>query len=51
MLAGPITVGDTIYIGANGLGSVAGTVVLGKTLTTATEAGAVVEFIPKLNNL
>jgi hypothetical protein len=51
MLAGPITVGDTIYIGANGLGAVSGTVVLGKTLTTATEAGAVVEFIPKLNSL
>ena len=51
MLAGPITVGDTIYIGANGLGAVSGTVILGKTLTTATEAGAVVEFIPKLNSL
>ena len=51
LLAGPVTIGDTLYIGANGLAAVSGTVVLGKTLTTATEAGAILEFIPKLNNL
>jgi hypothetical protein len=51
LLAGPTTVGDTLYIGANGLAAITGTVVLGKTLTTATEAGAILEFIPKLNSL
>ena len=45
--AAPITVGDTIYLGASGLVSSSGTVTIGKSLTTTTNNGAVIEFIPK----
>ena len=43
----PVTVGDTIYLGASGLVSTTGTVTIGKALTTTTSNGAVIEFIPK----
>lgn len=43
----PVTVGDTIYLGASGTVSTTGTVTVGKALTTATSNGSVIEFIPK----
>ena len=45
--AAPVTVGDTIYLGASGQVSTTGTVTIGKALTTTSSNGAVVEFIPK----
>ena len=45
--AAPVTVGDTIYLGASGQVSTSGTVTIGKALTTATTNGSVIEFIPK----
>ena len=47
LVNGPVTVGDTLYVGATGLVSGNGTVACGKTLTTATTDGSIVEFIPK----
>lgn len=43
----PVTVGDTLFLGATGLVSTTGTVTVGKALTTATSNGSVIEFIPK----
>lgn len=45
--AAPVTVGDTLYLGASGLVSTTGTVTIGKSLSTATSNGSVIEFIPK----
>ena len=45
--ATPVTVGDTIYLGASGQVSTTGTVTIGKALTTTSTNGAVIEFIPK----
>ena len=45
--AAPVTVGDTIYLGASGLVSTTGTVTIGKSLSTASANGTVIEFIPK----
>ena len=45
--AAPVTVGDTIYLGASGQVSTTGTVTIGKSLTTTTSNGAVIEFLPK----
>lgn len=45
--AAPVTVGDTIYLGASGQVSTTGTVTIGKALTTASTNGSVIEFIPK----
>ena len=43
----PITVGDTIFLGATGFVSSTGTVTIGKALTSASSNGSVIEFIPK----
>lgn len=45
--AAPVTVGDTLYLAANGLISTTGTVTVGKSLKTTSTTGAVVEFLPK----
>lgn len=47
LTAGPVTVGDTLYLGSNGLLATTGTNIVGKSLTTTSSAGAVIEFIPK----
>lgn len=47
LAAAPVTVGDTIYLASSGLVSTTGTVTIGKSLTTTSTTGAVVEFIPK----
>lgn len=51
LVNGPITIGDTLYVGASGQVSSNGSVVIGKALTTAATDGSIIEFIPKLNNL
>ena len=45
--ATPVTVGYTLYLGASGLVSTTGTVTIGKALTSTSNNGAVIEFIPK----
>ena len=45
--ATPVTVGDTLYLGSSGLVSTTGTVTIGKALTSTSNNGAVIEFIPK----
>jgi hypothetical protein len=45
--AAPVTVGDTLYLGASGLVSTTGTITIGKSLTTTSSNGAVIEFVPK----
>lgn len=45
--ATPVTVGDTLYLGASGLVSTTGTVTIGKSLTTTASSGATIEFLPK----
>ena len=45
--ATPVTVNDTLYLGASGLISTTGTVTIGKSLTTTSSNGAVIDFIPK----
>jgi hypothetical protein len=47
MAAAPVTVGDTIYLASSGQVSTTGTVTVGKSLTTTSTTGAVVEFLPK----
>jgi hypothetical protein len=47
ILAGPVTVGDTIFAVANGLVAITGTVTVGKSLSTASSANSVIEFLPK----
>ena len=42
-----VTVGDTLFAGASGQVGPAGTVTVGKSLTTADTNGAIIEFIPK----
>lgn len=47
LVTAPVTVGDTLYLGASGQVSPTGTVVIGKSLTTADTDGAIIEFIAK----
>ena len=47
LLAGPVTVGDTIYSVASGQVAITGTITVGKSLTTASDAGAIIEMLPK----
>lgn len=47
MAAAPVTVGDTLYLASSGQISTTGTVTIGKSLTTTSTTGAVIEFIPK----
>jgi hypothetical protein len=47
LLAGPVTVGDTLFSNANGSVSITGTVTVGKSLTTASDASAIIEILPK----
>lgn len=47
LLAGPVTVNDTLYSNANGTVSITGTVTVGKSLTTASDASAIIEILPK----
>jgi len=47
LLAGPVTVGDTLFSVASGQVAITGTVTVGKSLTTASDAGAFVEMLPK----
>ena len=47
LLAGPVTVGDTLFSVASGQVAITGTVTVGKSLTTASDAGAIVEMLPK----
>lgn len=43
----PVTIGDTIYLASSGQVSTTGTVTIGKSRTTTSTTGAVIEFIPK----
>lgn len=43
LVAGPITAGNTLFVGASGQVSLAGTITVGKSLTTA--SGGIVEFV------
>jgi len=47
LLAGPVTVGDTLYSTANGTVAITGSVTVGKSLTTASDASAIIEILPK----
>jgi Uncharacterized conserved protein (DUF2190) len=47
LVTGPVTVGDTLYLGASGQVSPTGTVTVGKSLTTAGTDGSIIEFIAK----
>ena len=47
LVGAPVTVGDTLFAGASGQVGPAGTVTVGKSLTTASDNGAIIEFIPK----
>ena len=47
LAAAPITAGDTVYLGSSGLVSTTGTVTVGKSRTTTSTTGAVIEFLPK----
>jgi hypothetical protein len=47
LLAGPVTVGDTLFSTANGSVAITGSVTVGKSLTTASDASAIIEMIPK----
>jgi hypothetical protein len=47
LLAGPVTVGDTLFSNANGSVSITGTITVGKSLTTASDASAIIEMLPK----
>lgn len=45
LVAGPVTAGNTLFVGASGQVSVNGTVTVGKCLTTTATSGAIVEYI------
>jgi hypothetical protein len=45
LVAGPVTAGNTLFVGASGQVSTNGTVTVGKSLTTTASSGAIVEFI------
>lgn len=47
LLAGPVTVGDTLFSVASGQVAITGTITVGKSLTTASDAGAIIEMLPK----
>ena len=47
LVGAPVTVGDTLFAGASGQVGPAGTVTIGKSLTTSADNGAIIEFIPK----
>jgi len=47
LTSGSVTVGDTLFLGSSGLLAITGTVTVGKSMTTTSGAGAVIEFIPK----
>ncbi len=47
LLAGPVTVGNTLFAVAGGLVAITGTVTVGKSLSTASDANAVVEILPR----
>ena len=47
LLAGPVTVGDTIFSTANGTVAITGTITVGKSLSTASDALAIIEILPK----
>jgi hypothetical protein len=47
LLAGPVTVGDTVFSTANGTVAITGTVTVGKSLSTASDASAIIEILPK----
>ena len=47
LLAGPVTVGDTVFSVASGQVAITGTITVGKSLTTASAAGAIIEMLPK----
>lgn len=44
--AAPVTIGDNLFAGADGFVSTAGTVTVGRSLTTASTNGSVIEFEP-----
>lgn len=47
LLAGPVTVGNTLFAVAGGLVAITGTITVGKSLSTASDANAVVEILPR----
>jgi hypothetical protein len=47
LLAGPVAVGDTLFSTANGTVAITGTITVGKSLTTASDASAIIEILPK----
>ena len=47
LLAGPVTVNDTLYSTANGTVAITGTITVGKSLSTASDASAIIEMLPK----
>jgi hypothetical protein len=47
LLAGPVTVGDILFSTANGTVAITGSVTVGKSLTTASDASAIIEMVGK----
>ena len=47
LLAGPVTVGDTLFSTANGTVAITGTITVGKSLSTASDASTIIEMLPK----
>ena len=47
LLAGPVTVGDTLFSVASGQVAITGTITVGKSLSTASDAGAIIQMLPK----
>jgi hypothetical protein len=47
LLAGPVTVNDTLYSTANGTVAITGSITVGKSLTTASDASAIIRMLPK----
>lgn len=47
LLDGPVTVGDTLFSTANGTVAITGTITVGKSRSTASDALAIIEMLPK----
>ena len=47
LLAGPVTVGDTLFSTANGTVAITGTITVGKSLSTDSDASTIIEMLPK----
>lgn len=47
LAAAPITAGDNVYLGSNGQVSTTGTTIIGKSKSTVSTTGGIIEFLPK----